>query len=469
MIINNEQDMEELMKDLNYLKENVDTMNQIWVIEDTPVKSSVPIIGGVTVLFKRAIRKAIYWFIRPYWEQQIAFNSAAARAVSDIYRIQSRLIEGTQFQEREERLENILEETDEPRVIQLVSTLNFGDAVGNDVIAFKNALRENGIVTEIFASNIHKRIAPGTARFFKDLPKLKENDIVIYHFAAECQMIETVKNLPCKKILRYHNITPPAFFHKYDSEAEKATKNGLKQVRELAPYIDFGLPVSEFNKKDLQDMGYTCPMEVLPILIQFEDYAQKPSEKIIKKYKDGITNILFVGRMAPNKKVEDVISAFHYYKTHHDETARLFLVGSFSEENKYYQMLVKHIDKLGVKDVIFPGHIPFDEILGYYSVADVFLCMSEHEGFCVPLVEAMYFKVPIVAYSSTAIPDTLAGSGVLVEEKNWKFIANKIDDLIRSSVLKKEIIKIQNERLTFLTNDVIKSKLVHEILRIGKE
>ena len=189
-------------------------------------------------------------------------------------------------------------------------------------------------------------------------------------------MAETVKKLPCKKVLRYHNITPPVFFHGYDADAEKATKNGLKQVKELAPYIDFGLPVSEFNRHDLQEMGYKCPIEILPILIQFEDYAQKPSEKVIKKYKDGITNILFVGRMAPNKKVEDVISAFHYYKTHYDKTARLFLVGSFSEENKYYQMLVKHIAKLGVKDVIFPGHIPFDEILGYYSVADVFLCMS---------------------------------------------------------------------------------------------
>lgn len=468
-MINNEQNMEQLMQDINYLKENVDTMNQIWVIEDAYIKSNIPIIGRLIVLLKRAIRKTIYWFIRPYWDQQIAFNSAAASAVSDLYRIQSRLLEGAQFEVREQNPQVILEETDEPRVIQLVSSLNFGDAVGNDVIAFKNALKEQGIVTEIFANNIHKRIAPGTARFFKELPALKENDIVIYHFASECPMAEAVKKLPCKKILRYHNITPPAFFHGYDADAEKATKNGLKQVKELAPYIDFGLPVSEFNKHDLEEMGYKCPMEVLSILIQFEDYAQKPSEKIIKKYKDGITNILFVGRMAPNKKVEDVISAFHYYKTHYDETARLFLVGSFSEENKYYQMLVKHIAKLGVKDVIFPGHISFDEILGYYSVADVFLCMSEHEGFCVPLVEAMYFKVPIVAYSSTAIPDTLSGSGVVVDEKDYAVIGSTINKLINDSEFRNKIINEQNNRLKAFDNVSLKQKFIEYLeQQVGK-
>ena len=170
--------------------------------------------------------------------------------------------------------------------------------------------------------------------------------------------------------------------------------------------------------------------------------------------------------MAPNKKVEDVISAFDYYKTHFDPTARLFLVGSFNEEDKYYQMLVKHIAKLGVKDVIFPGHIPFDEILGYYSVADVFLCMSEHEGFCVPLVEAMYFKVPIVAYSSSAIPDTLGGSGVLVEEKDYEEVSKRMERVVQDKSISKKIINEQTIRLESFDNQIIKNGLMNVVDKI---
>ncbi len=146
----------------------------------------------------------------------------------------------------------------------------------------------------------------------------------------------------------------------------------MEQIRELAPYIDYGIVVSEFNKQDLINMGYTCPIEVVPILIQFDDYKKKPSQSVIDKYSDGRHNIIFVGRMAPNKKVEDVISAFATYKMMYDKDARLFLVGNYNEEDKYYKFLRKHISKLQVEDVFFSGHIPFDEILAYYTIADVF-------------------------------------------------------------------------------------------------
>lgn len=404
-------------RDLAYLQKNMDWLNQNWQIADSPIKCKIPIIGWLVIFFKRCIRKCIYWFIHPYWEQQSAFNRTAAAAIADLYRIQCELIENAPPQAGHCEMDDPLADVPGPRVIQLVSSLNFGDAVGNEVIAFKKVLQENGYATEIYANSIHKRLPAGSARFYKDMPPLQEDDIVIYHFASECDISKDIKTFPCKVILRYHNVTPPEFFHGFDENAEKATDNGLRQVREIRPYIDFCLPVSDFNRRDLQAMGYDCPMEVLPILIRFEDYEQEPDKKVVEKYSDGGTNILFVGRMAPNKKVEDVISGFAYYKEHYDSSARLFLVGSYQESDRYYRFLRKHIKKLGVEDVIFPGHISFQEILAYYTVADVFLCMSEHEGFCVPLVEAMYFGVPIVAYAATAVPDTLGGCGVLVMNK----------------------------------------------------
>lgn len=440
-------------QDMHYLNENIQTINNEWKINEIPVKRYS--------LLKRLIRKLTYWLYKPMWDQQVKFNQSVAAAICDIYRIQSKILECL---DREGYVyENeccVLEKNDKPRIIQLVSSLNYGDAVGNEVIAFKKLLRESGYVTEIFADTIHKRVPADAARNFKYMPELDENDIVIYHFSSQCGMFEMVKKLKCRIILRYHNITPPHFFHDYDRNAEKATSIGLEQVAQLKDYVDYCLPVSEFNKQDLIDMGYTCPMQIIPILIRFSDYEQRPCSKVIEKYSDDKTNILFVGRMAPNKKVEDVISCFAEYKNTYDGNARLFLVGSFNEDDKYYQMLCRHIKSIGVKDVIFPGHIMFDEILAYYTIADVFLCMSEHEGFCVPLVEAMYFHIPIIAYASTAVPSTLGGCGVLLENKKVVEFAKVMHKIVSDASFAYNIVAKQNKRLNGLSNEIVSERLI---------
>ena len=119
---------------------------------------------------------------------------------------------------------------------------------------------------------------------------------------------------------------------------------------------------------------------------------------------------------------------------------------------RYHRRLISYINALDVRDVIFPGHIKFDEILAYYSVADVFLCQSEHEGFCVPLVEAMKFNVPIIAYDSTAIAGTLNGSGILMKEKDPVVTACMIDRLMKDDTLRSTVIANQQERLADFDN-----------------
>lgn len=429
-----------IYQDLSYLDQNTKNLTNQWNITETPVKRFS--------FIKRLFRKLTYWLYKPMWDQQIEFNRTISAAVCDIYRIQSHLVSELEGMDTSsERNICVLEKSDKPRVIQLVSSLNYGDAVGNEVMAFKSLLREAGYVTEIFAETIHKRIPPNMAVKFKKMPKLNETDIVIYHFSSQCGLFEEVKKLKCKILLRYHNITPPSFFHGYDIDAEKATSAGLNQVRELKDYISACIPVSEFNKNDLIEMGYNCPMKVIPILIRFSDYDQMPNQSVIDRYSDGITNVLFVGRIAPNKKIEDVISSFAEYKKTYDKSARLFLVGSFNEEDKYYKMLTKHIRKLNVNDVIFPGHIAFDEVLAYYHIADVFLCLSEHEGFCVPLAEAMYFHVPIVAFDSSAIASTLGGSGVLLKSKEPSVTAEALNSILFDSKYRNRVVLEQDKRL----------------------
>lgn len=210
----------------------------------------------------------------------------------------------------------------------------------------------------------------------------------------------------------------------------------------LADKVDYCLAVSEFNKQNLRELGYKVPIDVLPVIIPFDDYKRKPNQDILERYKDGKHNIIFTGRVAPNKCHQDVIAAFACYKKYYDSKARLFLVGSYNETDTYYRKLKKYIELLGLDDVVFTGHIKFEEILAYYSVADVFVCMSEHEGFCVPLIEAMFFGVPIIAYNCTAVPSTLGDAGILVDKKDSIETAALINKVILDSNLRELIKKI---------------------------
>lgn len=344
------------------------------------------------------------------------------------------------------------------KIYQLLPTLSFGDAVSNDTLALEKVIKKMGYKTEIFAESIDSRLPKGTAKFVEKLPKLNDKDIIIYHLSTGTKLNYKMGELRCRKLVIYHNITPPYFFEEYSIKSAQLCQSGLEGALYLSDKTDYCLAVSEYNKKDLINMGYKCPIDVLPILIPFDDYKKTPSAKVISKYSDGYTNILFTGRIAPNKKQEDVIRAFYNYKKFYNPKSRLILVGSHNGMERYYHRLKSYINALELEDVVFPGHIKFDEILAYYKVADVFLCQSEHEGFCVPLVEAMYFNVPIVAYDSSAIKGTLGNGGFVLKEKNPVETAGVIDRIVRDTSLREQIIKAQQERLRDFDNQVIEKQ-----------
>jgi len=353
-----------------------------------------------------------------------------------------------------------------PCVVQIVASLNFGDAVGNDVLAVKQALEEEGYLTAVYAGTIHSKIRQNGIFYLSCLPELKKTDTVIYHFAAADPFAEEAKRLKCKMILRYHNVTPPKYFHGFDAQAEYMTQKALQQVKGLGRAVESVMAVSEFNKQDLAAMKYPCPMETVPILIPFSDYEQEPDPDVIKQYSDGRTNVIFVGRGAPNKKIEDVIKCFLAYKRTFNARARLFLVGSYEKTGKYYAYLQHVLKKEHASDVIFPGHISFQEILAYYRIADVFLCMSEHEGFCVPLVEAMYFQVPIVAYAAAAVPETLGKAGVLVHSKEPGAVARKINRIVTDRETAVRLTALGLERLEEFRYENVKKRLIHHLEKI---
>ncbi len=325
------------------------------------------------------------------------------------------------------------------KIVQVLTNFAFGDAIGNDVCALDTALKSMGYHTEIYAEHIDKRIKRESVFLANRLIKLEKEDIIIYHLSTGTELNYKVAQSKARLLICYHNITPPEFFHGYSLRAEEACRQGLEAAKYLAKKAEYCWSDSEFNKKDLLTMDYQQKIDILPILIPFDDYKKQPNREIIRKYgEDGVVNLLFTGRVAPNKKHEDIIRAFYYYKKYKNPKSRLFLIGGFDKKDRYFQKLQQYIEKLGLgtEDVIFPGHIKFDEILAYYHIADVFLCMSEHEGFCVPLVEAMYFGIPILAYASTAIPDTLGKGGLLLDEKDPIYAA----EIIHRLVIDKELV-----------------------------
>lgn len=355
------------------------------------------------------------------------------------------------------------------RIFQVIENIVYGDAISNYCVNICKLLKERGYETAIYAVHYDKRLDDELVLPLDHLPSLMKDDLIIYQMCQKSIINTMITEWGCKKACIYHNITPAHFFLPYDVFQPAFQKRGLREIKKLNKAFDYIWGDSVFNCQDLITMGYDKnKVTVFPILIDFDDFLQDPDEKIRNKYSDEWVNILFVGRIAPNKKQEDIIRIFTYYKKYMNQKSRLILIGSFFNA-AYQNCLEKYIEELDVKDVIFPGHISFKEILGFYKTADIFLCMSEHEGFCVPLLEAMLFDVPIIAYECTAVPETLGGSGVLVREKNPAKVSFMIDQIIKNEELKKEMIEKQRRRLNDFSFEKVSRKLLEQIEKISQE
>ncbi len=354
------------------------------------------------------------------------------------------------------------------RIIQVLPTLAYGDAIGNETIALKDFFREAGYDSEIYYINgIDYRIPKDTAQEITKI-RLSIDDVLIYHLSSGTQWHYNINDYHCHKIIRYHNITPPYFFEGYHDRLQRICQEGYEGTKYLSNKVEFVLADSDYNLQDLRNMGYDCPGEVAPIFLNLKNYEQRSDEKVLKQVKKkGFTNFLFTGRIAPNKKMEDTIRAFYCYHHFINPKSRLFFVGNYTGITKYYRCLCNYRDKLSLKkSVIFTGHLKDNQVLAYYQLADAFVCMSEHEGFCVPLVEAMVFQVPILAYDSSAVSETLGGSGILLKEKNPMLIAEWMDRIVQDKALRQMIIEKEKKRLQAFAEEQTKKKFLSCIQKV---
>jgi L-malate glycosyltransferase len=333
-----------------------------------------------------------------------------------------------------------------PRVHQILATLGYGDAIGHEVLGIRRALRAAGFDSEIIVETADPRMEDLTVDYRDVVGSVTSDDVLIHHFSLGSRASRTAFALPCRMILIYHNITPPEYFLNVHDQLVRQCYHGRRELRPYVSRCELALGDSEFNRQELEALGF-APSAVLPVVPDFSHLETAPDPRIAAAYDDEWTNILFVGRLVPNKRPDNLIRYFHAYKTLYNPRSRLIIAGSYGGFEAYLAQLHALIAALGVGDVHILGQVTDEELTALYDVADLFLCASEHEGFCVPLIESFYKRVPVLAYAATAVPATLDGGGILYDTRDPRRVAALMDTVVGDADLEERMLIAQDAAL----------------------
>jgi glycosyltransferase involved in cell wall biosynthesis len=341
-----------------------------------------------------------------------------------------------------------------PAVNQFLPNLSPGDAISNQAIFIRDQLRELGFRSDIYVRTIHPLLPPNRCHLFS-AAALQDSDAAIYHHSIGTDITRAMVEYAGPKCLVYHNITPAKFVEPYRPRFAELLRQGREDLSALAPAFDISYGDSQFNADELREAGFSHP-KVLPIAVSPAKWSFAPDSAMMTSLGDGRTNIIFVGRIAPNKKQDDLIRAFAHYLAF-DPDARLFLVGTVEGPDPYAEYLLSLIEHLGLKKSIRVTNTISDAALAaYYRTARLFWSMSEHEGFCVPLIEAMWFEVPVLAFRSSAIPETLGDAAIMFNDKSdSKTLAALARVLVTDEELRGQVIAAQRrQRRAFLPSQI---------------
>ena len=351
-------------------------------------------------------------------------------------------------------------------VHQFHNSLIDASSVTNQMVNIRQLLRAQGIDGDLYCEETPIHFSEQSYQLAHYPLEADEETLLLLHYSTDypSTVRQWLAQVPHRKILVYHNITPAHFFAGIDRVRQEATARGRKRLQELRTLVDGAWGVSDFNRQELEAAGF-APTGVLPIILDPARYQQQPDPTILRRYAAGL-NVLYVGRFAPNKRIEDLICTFYALKRIRPD-ARLLLVGSLGGLKKYEAYLRALVDKLGLRDVAFTGMASDAELTAYYQVAHVYLSMSEHEGFGIPLVEAIHFGLPVIAFDAGAVAETLGGSGLLLREKDFTHTAELINLLAEDDKLRTEIINEQRQRLQAFLPEAVSRRLQGLIGEMG--
>jgi glycosyltransferase involved in cell wall biosynthesis len=349
-------------------------------------------------------------------------------------------------------------------VNQWVPAAHRGDAIGDSARRVRDLLRADGHTSELYALTMDDDLR-GDVLPFGDAGATR-GDVTIFHFALPSPMTEPFAALRGARVLQYHNITPAHFFADYSPALFRLAALGRRELQSLAGRVDLALGDSEFNRQELEALGF-APTGVLPIAVNTERIIGAPRRPALEKILgDGLMNILFVGRIVPNKRIDDHIRLAEIYKRYVDSHYRFIFVGRSDAVPAYYAQVRALVSELKMLPdrFWFTGPVPDEDLGAFYRWADAYVSLSEHEGFCVPLVEAMAADVPVLAYAAGAVPETLGGAGVLFSPKDLEVAAEMLGMLVYDRPLRARVIEGQRRRLVDFAPVRIDARL-REVLR----
>ena len=347
-------------------------------------------------------------------------------------------------------------------VHQLVPTISPRDAVGNHTLALRNILRDLGFESEIFSMFRHQDLMTET-HYVDRLPE--DAQAVIYQMSIGSPVADRWARHPGKKIANYHNITPISLVGKWDGLLAAEVQLGRDQMARYATICDHAICDSDFNKAELDALGYQST-ETVPVLFDISDVkADKNALARLRRGRHG-TQVLFVGRIAPNKGHHDLVAAVRTLRDIHQDDAHLHIVGTDGPPG-YRRAMGTIVSHAGMREhVTFHGSVTQEELVAHYQAADVFCCLSDHEGFCVPVIEAMHHGLPIVAYDCTAVGETVDDGGLLLPQKNPLIVASALHRASTDEYLADRLREAGRRRATDFSRPVTEARFRDRFLEL---
>jgi glycosyltransferase involved in cell wall biosynthesis len=334
----------------------------------------------------------------------------------------------------------------------------YGDAIGHDCLELQRVFWSAGVRSEVFAWEAKPEVR-ALVRDYHQLTRTARRDgLLLVHHSIGNDSVPEVASYPVRKAVIYHNITPAKYFEGLNEDLRRYSEVGREQLRELARVAEFGIADSEYNRKELEEAGF-ANTAVVPPLLTWDDFDRPSDPAVARELADERTAILAVGQILPHKAIHDVVAAFAKYRES-DRTAHLYLVGPTAMSAGYLDRVRGDIRRLGLENAVtLTGSVTIEQLVAYYRGATAFLTLSEHEGFCVPLLEAMRSDLPVVASAAAAIPETLGDGGILLDTRTPEAVAGELERVVHDQALRKDLIEKGRQRVDAFSRSHVTDRL----------
>ena len=366
------------------------------------------------------------------------------------------------------------------RIDQLLAGFADGDAISRDARLIQDALRAAGYASDIYV--VPEGIAPRMRAACRPLGEYRgqPDDVLVYHYSIASAATAVYTASPARRVVRYHNITPAEFFSGYDDGMVRTLRRAREELAGVVAAADVVWADSRFNAAEIETLdrrvhagpdlvsgrslrpetssgptrgtgsqpsSMSDRVQVLPVLFAPNAADTSPDAAVAAKYGGSLQNILFVGRMVPNKRVEDLILAVAWYTRTVSPFARLILVGSDRSCPRYFALLRLLALGLDLPNVCFEGFASEAGLAACYRAASLFVSASDHEGYCLPLVEAMHCGVPVIAKDTGGMPEALGGAGVLYTDLDAPELAELMHRVLADAALRAQVLESQRRRM----------------------